>query len=105
MTVYNEIDSSPPTPPVTLGEEMPYDSETTLRVYWSKAQKDIMYDGPAKQDMRLADRYLGRKVPSSVYPTFDKSFFDKLEEYGYDLSTFKMSVKKSMRHGSEEGVE
>lgn len=71
------------------------------RVYWSKKERDVIYDGPCSPDRHLMHCYLGSKRPSGCIDggeRFDPSLFDELVLRGYDLTTLRLSV---VRHRHE----
>lgn len=69
--------------------------DTTLYAYWSKREKDIMFCYPRKVDGALLHWQFG-KHPESLSEPFNlsKTLFQELDARGYDLTTFKFSIKR-----------
>lgn len=59
----------------------------TLRIYWSKREKDWMIDGPNGPDKHLTHAWMSGRL------TFDQ-FIEELQTRGYDVSTLRLSVKR-----------
>jgi hypothetical protein len=70
---------------------MLFDPKTTLRMRWSKSQRDLVTDFPAnKLDARLLHNAFNYGAPVGC----DHSLLKELERLGYDLTTLRFSIKK-----------
>ncbi len=76
---------------------MPFNKETTLRVRWSKRDKDVMYDYPRKCDGSLLHYWFSSRIVSEKPFEVSKSLFQELEARGYDITTFKMSIQRKKK--------
>ena len=66
--------------------------DTTLYAYWSKREKDVLYCYPgSKADGHLLHQYLS---PGLGLKGSKPDLFTELEARGYDLTTFRLSIKK-----------
>lgn len=67
-----------------------------LYAYWSKRERDIMYcysDSPS--DGHLLHRFFDPKTWSVLYGEC-KPLYKELEARGYDITTFRFSIKKKV---------
>jgi hypothetical protein len=68
-----------------------FDPKTTLRMRWSKSQKDLVTDYPgSKMDARLLHNAFNYGAPVGC----EHSFLRELEHLGYDLTTLRFSISK-----------
>lgn len=83
---------------------MAFDSRKTLRIKWTKKEKDWMINYPSKPTGWLAHSLITGSIDF-------KEFVDELDKRGYDTTTLKLSVNKKGfecikdLHKSEEGEE
>ena len=63
-----------------------------LRVFWSKKERDIVYDGPCGPDRHLMHVILTAKRRHT--DGFDPSLQEELILRGYDITTLKISVRR-----------
>lgn len=72
---------------------MPFDPKTTLRMQWSKRQKDLVTDFPgSKLDARLLHNAFNYGFPALG----GESLLKELERLGYDITTLRFSIKKKV---------
>ncbi len=66
-----------------------------LKAAWSKKENDILITYPNRRDGALLHWQFG-KHPESLMKPFElsESFFDELKSRGYDITTFKFSIKR-----------
>ncbi|HEY4266680.1 MAG TPA: hypothetical protein VGM94_00680 [Galbitalea sp.] len=62
---------------------------TALKVYWSKRERALIYDGEKQTGGMTADVF--ERMPI-VYG--DTTFVKELERSGYDLTTLRLSVQR-----------
>lgn len=93
---------------------MPANKETTLHAHWSKRENDIMIYYPNGASGHLLHQVLStpklwvlpKDSGGDMKPLYgitenpylavfeDKSFLQELESRGYDLTTFRFSIRK-----------
>lgn len=71
----------------------------TLKVVWSKRERDLLISYPSKPDGHLVHNVLNCKrchpdMKGLFGVTWEPSFIDELEARGYDLTTLKFSIKR-----------
>jgi len=81
---------------------MRIDPKTTLRVRWSKRERDVMYHSPNGPDGHWIHAWLtAARLPPGFdlgwpppWPHNDRSFMRELDQRGYDVTTLRISVKR-----------
>lgn len=76
---------------------MSWDRSKGLRAFWSKRERDVLYEYCNKPDGHLLhDFFSYAKVPTSDNEgnPISVTMLEELERRGYDLTTLRFSIKK-----------
>jgi hypothetical protein len=70
--------------------------QNSLAIEWSKKERDFVFFHPPGSQTKTDSHYLHVKLGTSKEP--QSSFFQELEERGYDLTTLRFSICKLPNH-------